>query len=173
MSSTCSYSWVSFIVLLPFISMTSTASTNHSNKARFCQQSTNVILQLLQIFQIKLMCWTVVITFQALAVAGSDKCMIGFSLLIHSNIFLSSFRTVLLVKLLYTKSTAFSSFDLWGVARLHSTWQPVKHWSNHSFSKKNSTKQWACLHHLHARYTSYWIFFLSQHVRDVKKFIRG
>ena len=98
--STCSYSWVSFIVLLPFISMTSTASTNHSHKARFCQQSTNVILQLLQIFQIKLMCCTVVITFQALAVAGSDTCMIGFSLLIHSNIFLSSFRTVLLVKLL-------------------------------------------------------------------------
>ena len=29
-----------------------------------------------------------------------------------------------------------SSFYLWGVARVHFTWQPVKPWSNHSFNKK-------------------------------------
>ena len=44
------------------------------------------------------MCFIVVITFQALTAAGSDTCMVGFYLLIHSNIFLSSFWTVLLVK---------------------------------------------------------------------------
>ena len=63
-----------------------------------------------------------------------------------------------------------SSFYLWGVARVHLTWQPVKPWSNHTFNKKiNQSK---CLFTSFARALTSCLFvsfFLSQHVRDVKK----
>ena len=68
-----------------------------------------------------------------------------------------------------TKSAAFSSFDPWGVASVHLTWQPVKPWSNHSFNKKNQPiNAFVCI--IRTRdHLLFLFFFLSQHVRDVKK----
>ena len=73
--------------------------------------------------------------------------------------FLSSFQKVLSVKY-KLKAPLFSSFDLWGVAKVHLTRQPVKPWSNHSFNnnKKKSTSQCVCLRHSHARSPLVFVF---------------
>ena len=111
------------------------------------------------------MCFIVVITFQALAAAGSD--MVGFSLLIHSNIFLStcSFRTVLLVK--YKLKALLFRVLIYGELRefiwhdsLSST-GPI----TVSVKKIQPSNELVCIICMCA---SYWFFFLSQHVRDVK-----
>ena len=80
--------------------------------------------------------------------------------------FLSSFQKVLSVKY-KLKALLFSSFDLWGVAKVYLTRQPVKPWSNHSFNynKKKSTS--VCVIRTRA-HLLFLFFFLSQHMGDEK-----
>ena len=146
--STCSYRWA-LLFLLPFSFSFHHPQQQNPTNPGFCQ--------LVQIVQF--LCFIVVITFLTLAAAVSD--MVGFSLLIHYKRF---FWVVFKHCCGKTKSAAFSSFDLWGVARVHLTWQPVKPWSNHSFTKK--INQSMCLFASFART-------LTSCFVEMKKLIRG